>query len=575
MKRSSAPSRRHFNPPLSKVSKVSSNPSSLNQENQPIEKNESEKPSNNSTEEPKKEFDKNSKYFNVVWCKFSKKKHKQWEGDAVLIIEGRSVNLLDMDGKSIGKSSGYKASDLNSLKEGETLGVGGKQIEVMGTIKAEDFESGKCFGSAPQTVLAVSKTSTSSRKPFVNPLKNSQAHSPIKKVLKEPRFDPTTPDALVMPEHPNKACIDLDTVSVVVDPHLSRHLRPHQREGVSFIYKCIMGYQELSGGSGVILATLLKQGPFGKPILKKILIVTPSSLIKNWEKEFRKWLGTERLRVFAAGIDSKPDEFKKNLLLPVLIISYESLVRYIDNVKEVNFDLIVCDEGHRIPCTRRIVLSGTPVQNDLQELFSIADFCNPGLLGNSASFRRLYEEPIVKSRMPSADKEQRALGEKRAIELGRITSLFLLRRTSEVNRQYLPPKVEIVIFCRPVELQMKLYEKLLSSGVVNECIHTSDSAQHLMLISALKKLCNHPSLLYRDDIIDDENELEEGDKSLIVNAQKVLQSAFPKDIDLSKSNPEYSGKLKVLSQLLANVYEESKGKEKIVLVSNYTQNSYS
>lgn len=134
--------------------------------------------------------------------------------------------------------------------------------------------------------------------------------------------------------------------------------------------------------------------------------------------------------------------------------------------------------------------------------------------GNSSSFRRLYEEPIVKSRMPSADKEQRALGEKRAIELGRITSLFLLRRTSEVNQKYLPPKVEIVIFCRPAELQMKLYENLLTSGVVNECIHTSDSAQHLMLISALKKLCNHPCLLYREDMEDIEG-FEEEDKNTV------------------------------------------------------------
>lgn len=126
--------------------------------------------------------------------------------------------------------------------------------------------------------------------------------------------------------------------------------------------------------------------------------------------------------------------------------------------------------------------------------------------------------------MPSADKEQRALGEKRAIELGRITSLFLLRRTSEVNQKYLPPKVEIVVFCKPAELQRKLYEKLLTSGIVNECIHTSDSAQHLMLISALKKLCNHPCLLYRDEIEDVENF---GDEKNIVCITVRIFLKFP------------------------------------------------
>ncbi|XP_041456750.1 DNA repair and recombination protein RAD54B-like [Lytechinus variegatus] len=69
-------------------------------------------------------------YYSVMWCKLSKKKHKKWEGDALLITKGRSVTLLDVEGKEIGKGSGYRPSELESMEEGHTLCVGGKEIEV-------------------------------------------------------------------------------------------------------------------------------------------------------------------------------------------------------------------------------------------------------------------------------------------------------------------------------------------------------------------------------------------------------------------------------------------------------------
>ncbi|KAJ7372157.1 DNA repair and recombination protein rad54b [Desmophyllum pertusum] len=84
-------------------------------------------------------------YFNVVWGKMSKKKHKKWEGDGILITKGRTASLKDLEGKEIAKSTGYKSSELESLQEGSTLCIGGKEIEVMGCVNAEDYLSGKCF----------------------------------------------------------------------------------------------------------------------------------------------------------------------------------------------------------------------------------------------------------------------------------------------------------------------------------------------------------------------------------------------------------------------------------------------
>jgi DNA repair and recombination protein RAD54B len=182
--------------------------------------------------------------------------------------------------------------------------------------------------------------------------------------------------------------------------------------------------------------------------------------------------------------------------LQVLIISYEMLLRNLETVQKVKFDVLVCDEAHRLKNTdikttssvmsidtrRRIALTGTPIQNDLGEFFAIVEFCNPGVIGTPGVFRRVYEEPIVRSKQPDATTEERKLGEARALELARLVSLFCLRRTDEINNRYLPPKHEAVLLCRPTELQTTVYRSLLSSRFVKSCLHASQSrlAAHLV-----------------------------------------------------------------------------------------------
>ncbi|XP_073535772.1 DNA repair and recombination protein RAD54B [Phyllobates terribilis] len=543
-----------------------------------------------------------AKYFSVVWCKASKKKHKKWEGDAVLITRGRSVTLKDMEGKDIGKGSGYKLKDLESLDEGHTLMIGGKEIEVMGTISAEDFTSGRCFHSA---VMASTQAPSDHVpiKPFNNLAKDrSKETNPSRDLHNcKARHDPSTPNAIVMPRpstyhqqvfnKPGGAVVD-----VVVDPYLAVHLRPHQKEGILFLYECVMGMR-VSGQFGAILAdemglgktlqcicliwTLLRQGPYGgKPILKKALIVTPGSLVKNWRKEFQKWLGIERMRVFAVDQDHKVEEFLGSPLYPVLIISYEMLLRSLEQLQNLSFDLLICDEGHRLKnssikttsalsslsCRRRIILSGTPVQNDLQEFYALIDFVNPGILGSLSTYRKIYEEPIIRSREPSADKEEKKLGDERATELGRLTGLFVLRRTQEVINKFLPPKIESIVFCKPCTFQLELYKKLLSSCLVRRCLQGSgEGSPHLVCIGALKKLCNHPSLLYKT--------IQEKRSNVGCEEQsfyETLAELFPQDYSINTVLESESGKLQVLVKLLHAIREQSPS-ERVVLVSNYTQ----
>ncbi|XP_051016282.1 DNA repair and recombination protein RAD54B [Acomys russatus] len=558
--------------------------------------------------EPKVQEEESSsflKYFSVVWCKASKKKHKKWEGDAILIVKGRSFTLKDLEGKDIGRGIGYKFKEFENIEEGQTLMIGGKEIEILGTISSDDFNSGKCFQCGRGSPVV--PTSQDARKCFSNPLKSVCQSAQAKEYKQQnckPRHDPYAPNSLVMPRPDknhqwvfNRNSFPL--VDVVIDPHLAHHLRPHQKEGVLFLYECVMGMRA-NGRCGAILAdemglgktlqcisliwTLQCQGPYGgKPVIRKTLTVTPGSLVNNWRKEFQKWLGSERIKIFTVDQDHKVEEFIKSTFYSVLIISYEMLLRSLDQIKSIKFDLLICDEGHRLKnssikttaalsslsCEKRVILTGTPVQNDLQEFFALVDFVNPGILGSLSSYRKIYEEPIITSREPSSSKEEKELGERRAAELTCLTGRFILRRTQEVINKYLPPKTENVVFCRPGALQIELYRKLLSSQSVRFCLQgLLENSTHLICIGALKKLCNHPCLLFSSvkgkDLGSSCDANEEG------NLCKDLLTVFPAGYNPLRFSENESGKLQVLVTLLA-VIHELRPTEKVILVSNYRQ----
>uniref|UniRef100_A0A3P8RT06 RAD54 homolog B n=1 Tax=Amphiprion percula TaxID=161767 RepID=A0A3P8RT06_AMPPE len=538
-----------------------------------------------------------ARYLSVVWCKASKKKHKRWEGDAVLITRGRTVTLKDMEGKDIGKGSGYKVSQLASLSEGESLMIGGKEVEVMGIISAEDFAKGRCFQEVQTGQVESSTISAHQLGLLAHKCCNLIKHFFIQ-LHKMELFCHVILGALVMPRPSfnhqwsnNKS--GLPVVDVVVDPHLTAHLRPHQRDGLLFLYECVMGMRAL-GRYGAILAdemglgktlqsvalswTLLKQGPYGgRPEAKRVLVVTPGSLVQNWKAEFNKWLGRERINVFTVDQDHRIEQFVLSPLHSVLVISYEMLLRCLE--QKVEFGLIICDEGHRLKnssiktssalsrlsCNRRVILTGTPVQNDLQEFYAIIEFVNPGILGSSTGYRKVYEEPILRSRQPSCSEEDRVLGEERAAELSRLTGMFILRRTQEIINRYLPPRLDWTLFCEPSPLQRELYHQLLSHRVFRACLQESvQTHTHLACITALKKLCNHPSLLHgtvkeKTDRGSVESSLYEG-----------LVDLFPESYSLEGFDTADSGKLLVLSDLLTAIRQLSPS-DRVVVVSNYTQ----
>ncbi|KAI9004159.1 SNF2 family N-terminal domain-containing protein [Gaertneriomyces semiglobifer] len=514
--------------------------------------------------------------YRVVYRKKQHKKHKTWDADGILVLRQNVAHLLDQEGKDIG-SGKISAADL-PLQEGETLSVAGKDLEVTGSIEWQEYASGKCFitSSAPTpTNVLVSQGANKTQFKALTP-----ANTVLHAASLTPRHNPFAPNALVMPPlAPLQVPRGAQVVDVVVDPVISQHLRPHQREGVTFLYQCAMQMKDYNG-CGAILAdemglgktiqtialiwTLLKQNAIRrKPVVNRALIICPASLIANWKREFKKWLGDERIQVCAVDDKDNIKNFTVGRLYQVLVIGYEKMRACQDLIVQGGFDLVVCDEGHRLKNSqirtsqaikalstkRRIVLSGTPIQNDLKEFYSMVEFVNPGVLGTPTTFKKVFEDPIMRGRDASCSKEDFNLGLQRAEELSRLTQMFILRRTSEVNVQYLPPKTELVLFCKPTALQLCMYRSLVSSKAIAECLGSGRTQPGSILgcITNLKKLMNAPQLL----------------------SQEHRANIPDVPAEMKSTDIHYSGKLIVLFALLRKIKTQTN--EKVVIVSNYTE----
>ncbi|KAF2115233.1 P-loop containing nucleoside triphosphate hydrolase protein [Lophiotrema nucula] len=386
-------------------------------------------------------------------------------------------------------------------------------------------------------------------------------------------------------------------VPVVIDPRLAKVLRPHQVEGVKFLYRASTGLID-SKAHGCIMAdemglgktlqcitlmwTLLKQSPdAGKPTISKCVIACPSSLVRNWANELVKWLGKDAVNPFAIDGKASKEELTQQIrqwciatgravVRPVLIVSYETLRINVGELANTPIGLLLCDEGHRLKngesqtfmalnslnVQRRVILSGTPIQNDLSEYFTLLNFANPGYLGTRNDFRKQYEIPILRGRDADGTDSDQQKGNERLAELLTLVNKFIIRRTNDILSKYLPVKYEHVVFCNLSPFQRDLYNHFIQSPDIKSLLRGKGS-QPLKAILLLKKLCNHPDLLnLPDDLPGCENILPE---------DFVPKDARGRDRDVKSW---YSGKMAVLDRMLARIRADSN--DKIVLISNYT-----
>ena len=386
--------------------------------------------------------------------------------------------------------------------------------------------------------------------------------------------------------------------NVVVDPLIGDKLRPHQIIGIKFLWDCVTGVR-VPGYHGCILAdemglgksiqaiallwTALHQSKYGEPLAKKAIVVAPSSLVDNWCNEFTKWLGEDSVNPCAiAQSSTKSDRvlnaFEQRPESRVLVISYDQLRKYETRIRELtSVGLVICDEGHRlknaeikttkavdmIPTTRRVILSGTPLQNDLGEFHAMVNFCNPGVVGNLQTFNTVFKIPIMAGREPTCPEQERTVGENRAHYIATLTNAFILQRKATVNEKYLPSKIEQTIFVRPSALQKKLYGAITANrddlmDIDEEQENKRGCSPALVTITTLKKLCNHPDMIM--EIIEEKG------------GMKKILSQFPKGYKTHQAKQGVCGKMDFVYGLLTQLKAmPARTRDKVVIVSNYTQ----
>lgn len=442
--------------------------------------------------------------------------------------------------------------------------LGKYETEVTGTIARDKYISGSLFlEPEPEPARPVTCPRPGLNKPFVSHAANGMMPKTAPPVVVAKPSEPVDPSSIVYDDGKSQ---------IVMPTFLSSVMREHQVAGVKFMLNCL-----LDKSPGCILADEMGLGKTLQAIaaiwllissnkVNKCLVITPSSLVENWSKEFRKWLRRERLDPLVAnGNAGERNDVVNTFIMSqkyrVLILSYDVFRLSHDALSECQaIDMLVCDEGHRLKnagvktftmltsmrAKKRLVLTGTPVQNDLEEFYTISNFVVPGRLGSRDSFMLLFDRPISKLTDPTCSANDRELGNARAQELRSHVDKFLLRRTSDILTKFLPPMHEYIVFVKPTPLQACMYQAVLHTSIVRNMINCHSATvgtAALECMMLLRKICNCITLVYDED----------GD----IHSDLLSDYEAPECVDFKQVQPQLTGKLLTLQVLLNNIIKDT------------------
>ena len=288
---------------------------------------------------------------------------------------------------------------------------------------------------------------------------------------------------------------------------LRGELRPYQRYGYSWLYflrrwglgACLADDMGL-GKTIQTLALLLKEKETLGSLPAPALLVCPTSVVTNWERELSRFAPSLTCLVHQGPSRLRGEDFIQAANgVDMVITSYALVRRDAEMMRAVSWLGVILDEAQNIknPSAKqtqsvrklkaefRLALTGTPVENRLSELWSIMHFLNPGYLGSRQDFRSQISLPIERY----SDRE--------AVErLKKMVGPFILRRVKTDPRviQDLPDKIEMKVYCHLTEEQATLYEAVVQDAM--QQVEASEGMQRrgqvLSMIMQLKQICNHP-----------------------------------------------------------------------------------
>ncbi|GAA2243025.1 helicase [Streptomyces ruber] len=346
-----------------------------------------------------------------------------------------------------------------------------------------------------------------------------------------------------------------DRAPVRVPEGLTATLRGYQRRGLAWLAdmtRLSLGgilADDMGLGKTVTLLALHLHRQEQVDTAGPTLVVCPASLLGNWQREAARFTPAVPVRRYHGGertLDHLADD-------ELVLVTYGVLRRDRAHLAAVKWSLVAADEAQHVknpyattarelralPARARVALTGTPVENNLSELWALLDWTTPGLLGPLSAFRDRFAKPVERAALGTDDEEEAAEAAHRAAaRLTRLTRPFLLRRRKSDPgvAPELPAKTETD---HPVTLtgeQAALYEAQVREAMaaIEEADGIARRGQVLRLITALKQICNHPAHYLRE----------------------------------SGPLPGRSGKLELLDELLDTVVAEEEG---ALVFTQYTQ----
>lgn len=317
----------------------------------------------------------------------------------------------------------------------------------------------------------------------------------------------------------------------------------YQKTGVQWLYELYSQKHggiisdEMGLGKTIQIISFLAGLHYSGKLDKPVLIVCPATVMTQWVNEFHTWwppLRTMILHSIGTGMKGsfKEEDYETMLLKEgdgtdyeptlrslkassnvsaiidtlltkghVLITSYVGLRIYEEQLLNIDWGYVVLDEGHkiknpnsnitilskRLKTYNRVILSGTPIQNNLIELWSLFDFIFPGRLGTLPIFQEEFETPIKVGGYANASNLDVKIGYQKAVILKELIQPFLLRRVKMDVARDLPSKQEFVLMCRLTQYQKDKYMEFLRSTEFK-------ANSYLGAIDTLRKICNHPDL---------------------------------------------------------------------------------
>jgi len=375
----------------------------------------------------------------------------------------------------------------------------------------------------------------------------------------------------------------LDTTEVITKvPFLLKHtLREYQHVGLDWLAtmyeKRLNGIlaDEMGLGKTIQTIALLAHLACDKGVWGPHLIVVPTSVMLNWEMEIKKWCPAFKILTYYGSIKErklKRTGWTKTNAFHICITSYKLVVQDHQAFRRKKWKYFILDEAQNIKnfksqrwqmllnfsSQRRLLLTGTPLQNSLMELWSLMHFLMPNVFQSHSEFKEWFSNPLTG--MIEGSQEY---NESLVRRLHKVLRPFLLRRLKNEVEKQMPQKFEHVVMCRLSKRQRYLYDDFMAQSKTRETLTSGHFMSVINILMQLRKVCNHPNLFDPRPIVSP-FKMEGIVYQTASLATKVLEHDPFKDIDIYSLYPNLAEMETDLPAFVAQRVKQIKASGKLI-----------